>query len=229
MSNKIRQALCCTCGESRTCRRPRNHQHENYWLSGPVDRNWHRELGDLKCDQCGQVTRHAILHRDGDNFRDHAERITRIALGGNDPIDNDTVEKIRRKYRQGRQSNPFLHHMWSGRDEDAAREAGKATVMSYCGEVVEIPEMSCSRAGTELLQPDPVRWDQEYEDPDTGGWWVEMDCPDCYRVVNERRLAKRRKLLNALLILALRRSEEIPGGRVNALIEAFEAAMDGVS
>lgn len=227
MTVPSRQALCCVCGALRTCHHPRNHRRENYFLRGPVDRNWHRELGDLKCANCGEVTTHAILHREGDNFRDHAERVTRIALGGDDTMGSDTIEEIRGKYRQGRQANPYLNHMWSGRDEDAARKAGKTTVMSHCGEVMKIPEKSSSITGGGQLRPDPVRWNQEYEDPDTGNWWVELDCPDCLRVVNDRRLAANRKRLKLWLVWLLRDPARVPDEHVETLIAALESATQG--
>jgi hypothetical protein len=227
MSTTTRKAICCVCGEVRTCHRPRNHQHENYWLSGPVDRNWHRELGDLKCVHCGQITRHAILHPEGDAFRDHAERVTRIALGGNDPFSDactDKRDRIREAYRQGRQANPLMKHLWSIADEEAARKAGKTTVRTHCGEVHKIPVKTNRLPSSELLKPAPVRFEQEYEHPETGTWWVEMDCPDCYRVSNARRAAQRRKLLTEWLAWALRyHSERVPDERVEELIAAFES------
>ncbi|GFG71850.1 hypothetical protein [Mycolicibacter senuensis] len=235
MSAKIRQALCCTCGEVRTCRQARNRQRENYWLCSPVDPNWHRELGDLKCANCGEITRHAILHREGDPHRDHAERITRIALGGKDPYGDAytaTRHQIREAYRQGRQPNPLMNHLWATSDAQAARKAGRTTVITFCGEVQKLPEKSRTRGGDELLQPDPVRFDQEYEDPETGGWWVEMDCPDCYRVANEERMATRRQHLKLLLACALAHwsdADRLPDAHVEDLIAALRAAQVGAS
>src|ERR1700733_5940133 len=48
-----RQALCCVCGQLRTFDRARRCRWENYWFRWQVDRDWHRETGELKCDQCG--------------------------------------------------------------------------------------------------------------------------------------------------------------------------------
>lgn len=221
---KIRQAICCSCGEIRTCFRPRNHQRENYWLRRPVDTNWHRETGDLKCANCNGITRHAILHPEGDSFRDHAERITHMALGGDDRCNVYDGDRIRKAYRQGRQPNPYLNHLWSTTDAEAAREAGRNTVLTLCGEVEKLPEKSSTCGGGGLLRPDPVRWEQEYEDSDTGSWWREMDCPDCYRVENERRLAARRKRLKVWLAWLLHDMTRVPDTHVDALIAACEAA-----
>lgn len=228
-SANIRQAICCTCGEIRTCCRPRNYQRENYWLRRPVDTNWHRETGDLKCANCNEITRHAILYPEGSGFRDHAELITRMALGGDDPCNAHDGDHIRKAYRQGRQPNPYLKHLWSTADAEAAREAGRNTVLTFCGEVEKLPEKSRTRGGDALLQPDSVRWDQEYEDSDTGSWWREMDCPDCYRVVNELRRAKRRKRLSLWLAVLLRDPTRVPDARVEALLAALEAAGGGAS
>lgn len=232
--SKIRKALCCECGEIRTCHRPRNHQSENFWLKRPVDPNWHRELGDLKCGHCGKTTRHAIILPEDDGaFRDHAERITHIALGGSDPYGDAYTERrdrIREAYRQGRQTNPYLNHLWSTADEEAARKAGKATVITYCGEVEKLPAKSQTVARGGQLQPKPVRWDQDYEDPDTGGWWLEMDCLDCLRVVNERRMGESRaqlKLYLAWLMANYADDQRVPGDHVDALNAAVRSILGG--
>lgn len=225
MTTTFMQALCCTCGNLRTCRRPRNHRQENYWLRGPVDRNWHRETGDLKCSECGRVTRHALIMPAGDSFRDHAERITRVALGSTtDPIASheELRRHVRDAYRQGRQPNPYLKHLWSVSDEEEARKAGRTHIRTRCGEQHPLPKRSKTYGGNRPLEPDPVRWDQEYEGPD-GQWWIEVDCPDCYRVSNERRLAQRRQQLNDWLAWALGRPDRVPDGQVDSLLAAFEA------
>lgn len=227
MSDSLKQALCCVCGALRTCRRSRNHRPENYWLTGTVDRDWHRETGDLKCSECGQVTRHAIIHSDKDSFKDHAERLTRIALGTTiDPVCNDrnAVERVRSAYRQGREANPLLKHMWLISDEDAARNAGRKYVTTHCGEQVLIPRKTKEHPQEGFAEPDEVRWDQEYEDPATGRWWVEMDCVDCFRASNERRMARRRELLKEWLTwLLVRPNQRIPDEHVDVLIAVFEA------
>lgn len=228
MTTKIRQALCCTCGAIRTCQRPRNHQRENYWLHRPVDLNWHRETGDLKCQQCGEITRHAILHPDdNDSFRDHAERVTRMALGGDDRCNVYEGDRIREAYRQGRRANPLLDHVWSAADEEAARKAGKTTVVTYCGETAKLSAKSNSLPSGGQLRPDPVRWDDEYEDPATGSWWRELDCVDCLRAANERRIAANRKRLKVWLIWLVRDPARVPDEHVETLIAAIESATEG--
>lgn len=227
MSDQIKQALCCVCGALRTCRRPRNHRSENYWLHDPIDRNWWRETGDLKCSECGKVTTHAIIHPEKDTFRDHAERITRIALGTTtDPMVRDEKwrTRVQAAYRQGREPNPLLNHRWSAAAGDAARQAGSDFVITYCGEKHELPKNTRNIPAGEIAVPDPVRWDQEYEDPNTGLWWTEMDCVDCYRVSNEHRMAQRRKLLAEWLVWILAKADQrVPDDHVDTLIAAFEA------
>ncbi|MDN4520716.1 hypothetical protein QYF68_23285 [Mycolicibacterium austroafricanum] len=226
MSDQTKQALCCECGSIRTCRRPRNHKTENYWLTGPIDRNWHRETGDLKCSECGRITRHAIIHPDKDSFRDHAERLTRIALGTTkDPVSRDESlrGRVQAAYRQGREPNPRLMHRWLAGDSEAAREAGRDYVITFCGEKHQIPNSVVPLSTDKPAMPDPVRWDQEYEDPATGLWWVQMDCVDCLRVSNERRMARRRKVLAEWLAWLLAADSRVPDEHVDTLIEAFEA------
>ena len=216
-------ALCCVCGNLRTCRRPRNHRRENYWLTGPIDREWHRETGDLKCGECGRVTRHAVIMPAADYFRDHAERITRIALGAADPLADVHAKRIRDAYRYGRQPNPYQSHLWSASDADVARKSGRSHVVTHCGESHPLPERSQKFGASGQLAPDPVRWDHEYEDQDTGMSWIEMDCPNCYRVANERRIARRRELLgNWLVWLLADPDKRVADDQVDPLIEAFE-------
>lgn len=227
------KALCCVCGNLRTCSRPRNHQAENYWLTGPIDRQWHRETGDLKCSECGKVTRHALIHPDKDTFRDHAERITRLALGTTtDPLsdNSEVVSRIRAAYQQGRRMNPFLTHLWSGREKAAAREAGRTHVTTYCGEVVELPpeDEQFSIGPDDAAEPDEGNWDEEYQD-DEGQWWVATACVDCYRVANELRMARRRTVLKDWLVQLLANENRVPDEHVDRLIAAFEATQQAKS
>lgn len=230
MSEAVKQALCCICGALRTFKRARNYRGENYWFARPANLDWERELGDLKCERCGRITTHALLHAQGDWSADHAERLTRIALGStSDPMNNDTKvrDRIRSVYRQGRKPNPFLFHRWLKSAENAAREAGQNYVITHCGERHELPETSATISADEVAVPDPVQWDQEYEDPATGLWWLEMDCVDCLRVANERRIARRRELLNQWLAWVYAKPDErVTDDQVDTLIAALEATQN---
>jgi hypothetical protein len=219
MTENAMQALCCECGQIRTYKRARNYVGECYGdLSG-----WARMIGELKCANCGAITRHALL-RSADDFRDYAEQYSRVALGGQTgPDDFTDVERARREYRIGLPRNPYLHHMFWVKDAEKAQDAGQSHVATLCGGRMLLPagyRYTGSAAG-EYFKPQDLR-DQEYEDPDTGHWWVEMDCVDCLRVYNEDRLARRRAhLLRKLKQLALNLNS-LDAAVVEALISNVE-------
>ncbi len=74
----VRRSLCCECGNLRTVKAassPRHHQPE----PSPDSENQERMLEDLKCSPCGKITRHAIIRRDDDRHRNHAEERDRRA------------------------------------------------------------------------------------------------------------------------------------------------------
>ncbi|MFN3003466.1 DUF6315 family protein [Mycolicibacterium wolinskyi] len=222
MSNQL-QALCCTCGQIRTYKRARNVTGD----CGADTARWHRCTGDLKCRTCGQITRHALLR--GGALCDTAEEYQRVALGSVASWPYTGAEdRIRRQYRQGRTQNPLLAHLWSEGSAVEARQAGRDWVISYCGERTQLPPEGtevCLGLGPIRPTVEEVRWDEEYEDHDTGMSWVEMECVDCYRVANERRIARQRKKLHELLLeLLVRTDERVPDGHVDGLIEAIEAA-----
>lgn len=241
MSDRMK-ALCCTCGAIRTCSRPRNHRAENYWFNGPIDLDWNRETGDLKCAECGRITTHALIHPEGWQLRDHAEMMQRVATGNSHGhFSTPQIEDVRRKYNQGMPLNPELHHLWW---VEAAKEdwsAGRRTTTSLCGRKVEIPrDPNGPSAGSERAKkaddwqakPREVR-DQEYEDPETGLSWRTSDCVDCHRVWHLELLSQRRGVLTkkmAAFLVELTADKE--GGypkkiglqTVNALIAAFESA-----
>lgn len=81
-------------------------------FAGPVDNDWHRPTGDLKCAACGKVTRHA-LPLDND-VRDFAERWQRITLGDTPPEwwTQQQIAQMRRNYRRGLPRNPYLKHWY---------------------------------------------------------------------------------------------------------------------
>ncbi len=217
------KALCCTCGSIRTCRRPRNHRPENYWLRGPVDRDWHRETGDLKCQECGRVTTHAIIT--GDN---HAEKLREVATGWNYNCLTDTdYQRIRGAWRQGVPQNPEKRHLWWASDAQKARDAGESTFLAICKTEIPVPKMqskkgSKSYAHDELIAPNRFH-DVEYEDESTGLWWHEVDCTDClYRsnaiAVDHQRNALREKVLDVVGNLS-----KLDARTVAELLAAFEA------
>ena len=246
MSDQQLKALCCTCGAVRTCRRPRNYRHENYWLAGPIDRDWHRETGDLKCAECGRVTTHAIIRPEGDGFRDHAEMMQRVATGnGHGHFNAEQLVEVRRKYNQGQPHNPELLHLWYRTDAQEDWDAGRRETTSLCGRKVKLhrdPSSKGNRSRADesddsQITPREIR-DQEYEDEKTGMSWQEMDCVDCLRTWHLELLRQRRAVLLPKLTQFLADLiEEKNGGYpkrfelpiVNGLIEALENAYSGRS
>jgi hypothetical protein len=226
-----RQALCCECGNLRTCRRPKNYREENFWLNRPVDRSWHRETGDLKCEHCARTTRHALLYREGDQFKNHAERLEGIALGLSDPLDAESsgvTERIKKNYRIGRQTNPHLRHSWWSDDAEEARAAGKSTVVTLCGDQHEIPDDHGTYDDTHesdsgvIRAYAPRRYRQVFSDDAPPEGWDYQDCPDCTRVVNEWVVACNRKYLMAKLAELMRRAIDMDAPSLERLIVAID-------
>lgn len=240
MSDRERKALCCICGSVRTCRRARNHREENYWFSRRIDLDWHRETGELKCQECGRVTTHALLHPEGDWAVDHAEMMQRVATGNTHGHLNEAqLAEVVAKYRQGLPRNPYLYHRWYVEDAQAAWDTGKRTVKALCGETIKLkrdpsgPSSRCAKGDDGQVKPERVR-DQEYEDAATGLWWAEIDCVDCLRTWHLELLRRRRNKLSDLMtqfvadLLADAKGypKKFDLRTVNRLIEALESARD---
>lgn len=215
MSDQIKQALCCVCGALRTCRRPRNYRRENRWLLGPVDRDWSRETGELKCEACGEITVHAII-----TGSDHAEEIHKVAIGWT--LNAEADDRIRARWRQGRPENPYLHHIWWRVDEQEAREAGRSHFLALCKASVPVPrkrpdERDWSISSDELVAPSEFH-DVDREDPATGLWWYDIDCVDCLRRSNAITLSRQRKLLKEHLAKVVEKIDTIDPQTVSALL-----------
>jgi len=56
----------------------------------------------------------------------------------------------------------------------------------------------------------------------TGLWWLDMDCVDCLRVSNTRRLEKKRLELKRRLLDVVIEADNLDVGRVLALLEALD-------
>jgi hypothetical protein len=228
----IRKALCCACGQLRTFKRARN-----VVTDCGVDRvTWHRCTGDLKCDNCGAITRHALLRED-DGHQDYAETYQRMALGGKADTSWTDVERIRREYRQGLlPRNPYVRHKWWKSAETKAIEAGLAYFPAMCGEPVKTPDKpSPSQTVAKAIVPtqvtDPDRAEHENLDVDTGLWWTQDGwCVNCLRVRNDWLLAERRKLMDEWFVwLYARLEERVPDKHVELLIAAFEATQQNLT
>lgn len=244
MSDQVKQAMCCICGSLRECRRPRNYRQENYWLRGPVDLDWHRETGDLKCAECGRVTAHALLHPAGFELRDHAEMMQRVATGNSHSHfkNQQQLDEVAAKFRQGFPRNPELNHFRYDHDAQAAWDAGRRTVKALCGAQMPVhrdpsgPSSSKKARGAQddrQIKPKLVR-DQEYEDTETGLWWSEVDCVDCLRVWHLELLSRRRVVLADVMTKFLADLLADNGGypkkidlrTIESLVVAFEAAQE---
>lgn len=225
MSNTL-NALCCVCGNLRTCRRPRNYQRENRWLNGPVDPSWHRETGDLKCDVCGNITVHAIIT--GDN---HAEEIRKAATGWHyKELDADGRHRVQERWRQGRLENPFLRHQWWTSDERAAREAGKTRFQAICMAEIPVPartpeDRDRSYAHNELAAPSEFH-DVDREDPETGLWWFDVDCVDCLYRSNAIALEYQRKELQKRLSEIVDKVSSLDATTVAVLLHHFQTGSE---
>lgn len=226
MSDQIKQALCCVCGALRTCRRPRNYRQENFWLSFPVDRDWHREVGDLKCAQCDRITTHAIVLPENDKWRDHAEQIHRMAIGWDfKNVSAEAHQRVRSRWREGLPQNPILKHQWWVSDETAAREAGETHVRTICMTYVPLPK-KVTKPGTGVdcgvfMEPKRYGLEEGYEDPRTGLSWVWMTCPDCYLRSNTIALNEQRKALKEKLLDVAARFSSLDARTVERLLAQF--------
>lgn len=220
-TDRTMQALCCTCGALRTCRRPRNRRVENRWLNQPIDRDWHRETGELKCEFCGQVTVHAII-----TGSDHAEDIHKMAIGWQfKNLTPETLQRVRDRWREGFPNNPYLHHLWWISDETAARAAGQTQVVTICKMSAPLPK-KVTKPGTGVdrdvvMKPRDFH-DVEYEDPETGLGWYWMTCPDCLLRSNAIALDEQRKALKDKLLDVAGRFSSLDAPTVQRLLAQLE-------
>jgi len=213
------RALCCLCGNVRGFKHVHNRRGD--W----GDRDWHRELGDLKCAACGKITPHALLSPRNDD-----ENMQRVALGGSEgTCSDDKRQRLWLQYRQGNlPRNPYLRHRWSADDAERAWKAGQIRVTTLCGEVVDLPaqESACidDIPFGDLIAAQKVR-DMEYEDPITGLWWVDMECVDCLRVSNTQRLQRQRECLAMELLELAREAHNMNAATVAEVRERIRSLL----
>lgn len=219
------QALCCECGQLRTVSSKYyfGHRDENRsWGGFDHPQGW-RVTGTLKCTQCGQRTRHALIRALDSRFDDYDETLQRYALGGEYPTEYaPDLERLRADYQKQFPRNPKLHHRFWVKDADELRAAGETHMPALCGDIGEIPREWNSRPGSDTddqLPPDEPDWLTEFEDPETGMWWVDMTCVNCLRVANTRRLARRRTYLEQILAWLATHPEDIDDQYVDELVD----------
>lgn len=187
-------ALCCECGNQRAFKLMRNRVFADH-------ETWVRQVGDLKCSACGRVTRHAAV--DGSDYH---EQFQLRALGFTGNLPEAEANRVKDEYRQGLPRNPFLGHIWWIADQKKALKYN-TRLRVHCGDLIDPPPISgASLSDTALRKPKPVRerdFDTEFEDPNTGLFWRDVDCVNCIRVSNALRLERRRKHLKVLMTTAL--------------------------
>ncbi len=202
-------AFCTICAQPRSTTRPRN-------------RDWNSEMGDLKCDACGKVTRHALIRGVS-----HDENRYALALGMPDSYNGKPNERFMDEYRQGFQVNPELLHVWWVKDENAAKERGEQYVRAFCGEMTKIPPGEPQPYTGTPGKPYGDTIDRSY-DPDDVGEWRRMSCVNCHRVENHLEAVRRRKVLASLMTTALAELLDPPRAGIYddhsaALIDALRA------
>ncbi|BDY31451.1 hypothetical protein hbim_05403 [Mycolicibacterium mageritense] len=229
-------ALCCECGALRTVSDDyysrRQDPNDSYSDQGRKE-GWRRTMS-LKCDACGVRTRHAVLNPPG-AFRDGDERRQLIALGDSDtsdyPFSEEHIARLRQEYRQLFPRNPYLRHRYWTKEANQAWDDGSKKVIALCGEPITLecdPRQPSKKKEAETpgyLVADQLS-DTEYEDPETGMWWIDMACVDCCRVSNNNHRAHQRKRLELFLANFARSPELIPDSHVGGLIETLEKLYD---
>ncbi|MCV7417787.1 hypothetical protein [Mycolicibacterium litorale] len=198
---------------------------ENYWFNYPINNDWHREVGDLKCSACGRITRHALLNPANDSYyRDHAEVLQQLALGfsNNGHFSEERLSDIRRAYRQAFPRNPFTRHKWWRSDEDAARAAGHTQFPAMCGEMLDVPEKRYPGGDvTELRAPSQINDLDELNferlDVETGMYWDVGDCVNCLAYRNAWLVNKRREELKYLFIKMAASTESLDAAQVQKI------------
>lgn len=230
-----RQALCCDCGNVRTVSGNYHRSNDpNYGYGEQARAKGWRHTQTLKCDVCQERTRHAMLRPTHVGDPDHDEKQQLYILGGEwhgeYPPDRD---RLRAEYFAQFPRNPYVHHWYVIDEAQAAWDAGEHTVVALCGDTMTLKrEPNSCRGGRgsgtdEPVEPDEIH-DVEYQDPETGLWWDDMDCVNCLRVTNERRLKRRRERLESWLAWFACHPETIPDGDVDALNGIFGPLADSL-
>lgn len=221
-------ALCCDCGHVRRVHID-YHRRDDPNYSGPSDfthpHGW-RETLTLKCDACRSLTRHARLQV---NHDDLAAVKQEIALGGQirPGWSASTQDRIKIEYRQMPfPRNPKLHHWHYVKEVEEALARGDTHMAAVCGDQTPTPRGNWRESDLKKtydpVRPDRTDWATEFEDHDTGMWWVDMDCVNCLRVINDQRLAVRRDYLNRILRWLAVNPDAIPDAHVAETIEHLD-------
>lgn len=229
-----RRALCCECGQLRTF--SANYHFALADENAPQSvghftdpRGW-RATGTLKCAHCGRRTRHAVLREPDPRFRDYDERVQEYTLGGewHDQYAPDR-DRLRAEYFAQFPRNPYLTHRRYTAEAQKAWDDGTKWVTALCGAQIEVkvdPRQAAKYSKPEhringYLVAEQLS-DIEYEDPETGLSWIDMDCVDCWRVSNRKHWEAQRKRLEYLLAWFALHPEEVPDEEVDSLSVLME-------
>ncbi|PJK19734.1 hypothetical protein CSX11_24190 [Mycobacterium goodii] len=118
-------------------------------------------------------------------------------------------DRLRAEYFAKFPRNPELHHFFNTAEARQAQERGDTTMTALCGDTISVPQ-SWNPSTIDPVKPDEIDWDTEFEDDETGEWWVAMDCVNCLKVTNERRRVWRHQRLEELLAWFASHPELIP-------------------
>lgn len=232
------KALCCTCGEQRTVSDVYRRSNDPNYHHGPdgTAAGW-RLTQSLQCVNCGERTRHAVLQPE-DRPNNYDERVQRYVLGGEwqgqYPPDR---QRLRDEYFALFPRNPNLKHRFVIKTAtEAFDEGGQATALCGVAETISTDPRNWGKyKSKKTKRREEARGgfvvaeqlgDTEYEDPETGLWWLDMDCVDCCRVSNELLMAKYRKRLDWFLLKFAAHPELVPDKDVRALMDYVERIYD---
>ncbi|MDX1878214.1 hypothetical protein SBE55_10330 [Mycolicibacterium sp. 141076] len=231
------QALCCECGQLRTVSAGyyTSYKDPNSSAGGFEDKRGWRRTCTLKCAQCGKSTRHALVHKhEASDQGDWCERTQRFVLGGESPNeywDEDYRKKLRTEYFAQFPRNPQLKHRYYVSEAKEAFAAGQKTITSLCGAPMDLdfdPNLSTkAEPNNQLVKPDRIDWETEFEDRDTGMWWVDMQCVDCLSVSNRIRIKHQRQEVLAKLLEASAAIEALGAQDLAALSKHLDALIGG--
>ena len=210
-SSDLLLALCTICAQTRSARRPRNRDYRN-------------STGDLKCDACGAITRHALIVGSS-----HDEGSWAWVYGMPDAYGNTASDDVMDRGRAGMQRNPRLSHIWYSSVEERAIAARAPMMRTVCGELVKTPASAEDTNHVPKAQLDPIEYGQSrhQREFDSNGWRI-MECVNCLRIHNHHEAVRRRKSLTELMTTALAElldplRAELYDQHSAALIEALKA------
>jgi hypothetical protein len=150
-------ALCCVCGNRRTVSDDYSRRQDPNYSGGVSShpQGW-RSTQTLKCGECGEQTRHAILRAADSKWRDYDEELQLCALGDESlrgKWSDERIARLRREYREMFPRNPKLHHNWFRGDAEQAMADGNPRMLAICGETIDTPTQERHNRGNPPPNP----------------------------------------------------------------------------